>query len=87
MPTQVVQVDIGAKRTFAYRWHGKPDDNAPLNIGDRVLLPGNFYTPEPFWGVVAAFGEQGYTGPLAEIMERGLPKKETSNYDPNEPPF
>lgn len=71
MPTQHVLVDIGASRSFAYRWHGKPDDNQPLNIGDRVLLPANFITPEPFWGTVVGFGNGGYDGELAEVIQRG----------------
>lgn len=73
MPTQYVQVKISDtnSRSYAYRWHGNATDQRPLNIGDRVLLPANVITPEPFWGTVVAFGSEGYTGPMAEVIERG----------------
>jgi hypothetical protein len=60
-------VDVGG---YAYRWRGE----APLEIGDRVLLPENYVSrlrngPGPFEGTVTGCGTT-YRGPLASVLRR-----------------
>jgi len=62
---QVVEVD-----GYAYTWSGAE----PLEVGDRVLLPGNWLSslksgPGPFSGTVSQIGTS-YTGTLSQIIRR-----------------
>ena len=57
---QVVEVD-----GYAYTWAG----NVPLELGDRVLLPSNWFKTVPFEGKVTRLGSS-YVGDLATIMRK-----------------
>jgi hypothetical protein len=57
---QVVQVG-----RYAYAWAGRE----PLEIGDRVLLPGNWLYPKPSEDTVTGQGTS-YTGTLSEIIRK-----------------
>lgn len=67
----VVQVRIaGANaRTYAYE---VPEHIVKQGIGpgDWVTLPGNIVSAHGGFGVVKAFGRQGYKGPLKKIVEK-----------------
>lgn len=66
MADQVVLVLFGADKPYAYRWTG----DEPLNVGDRVLLPPNWRTDEPFVGRVVSLDGSGWRGNLVEILEK-----------------
>ncbi len=55
---------------YAYRWRGTP----PLEVGDRVLLPENWFSrkkdgPGHWVGVVTELGTT-YTGAIAHVVDR-----------------
>ncbi|WP_433261141.1 hypothetical protein ACQPZF_26020 [Actinosynnema sp. CS-041913] len=63
---QVVEID----GRYAYRWGGSP----PLEVGDRVVLPPNWFTTTvrgkgPFEGTVTGLGTT-YRGELARVVRR-----------------
>lgn len=64
--SQVVMVLFGNGKPYAYRWTGEQ----PLEVGDRVLLPANWYTEEPFTGRVVSLDGNGWRGNLVEILEK-----------------
>jgi len=66
--TSVVQVRIAGagSRTYAYEVPRHLD----LALGDWVALPGNVVSEGGGFGVVKAFGRQGYGGPLKMIVKK-----------------
>lgn len=66
---KVVQVRIAgatAKRTYAYEVPFEVD----VRIGDWVTLPGNVVNEHGGFGIVKAFGRDGYRGPLKSIVAK-----------------
>jgi hypothetical protein len=65
--TDVVQVRIAGagKRTYAY---DVPAGLGLLALGSWVRLPGNVVNLDGGFGVVKAYGRQGYDGPLKSII-------------------
>jgi len=58
---QIVQVN-----GYAYTWH---DDEHPLEVGDRVVIPGSWWHRSPSEGIVGSLGTS-YEGPLVAILRR-----------------
>jgi hypothetical protein len=61
---QIVSVDVGGSRLFAYIWDGEP-----LAVGDRVLLPANWLNRRPFEGEVAKIGSS-YQGEMTGVLRK-----------------
>jgi hypothetical protein len=61
---QIVPVDIGESRPFAYIWGGEP-----LTVGDRVLLPANWFRTSPFEGEVVKVGSS-YHGAMVDVLRK-----------------
>lgn len=61
---QIVSVDIGGSRPFAYTWGGDP-----LAVGDRVLLPGNWLHRNPFEGKVVEMGSS-YQDAMVDVLRK-----------------
>jgi hypothetical protein len=60
--SQLVTVD----GRYTYRWPG----DEPLEVGDLVLLPGNWLIRDPFPGTVTALDGGSYDGPISTIIKR-----------------
>jgi hypothetical protein len=66
---KVVQVRIAgatARRTYAYQVPFELD----LEVGDWVTLPGNVVSEHGGFGIIKAFGREGYNGPLKSIRTK-----------------
>ncbi len=65
--TDVIQVRIAGAtaRTYAYEVPRGTD----VSVGDWVRLPGNVVNEDGGFGIVKAFGRQGYDGPLKMIRD------------------
>lgn len=50
---------------FAYVWEGAE----PLKVGDKVWLPGPWFSPSDWIGEVESLGTT-YTGPLRSVLRR-----------------
>jgi hypothetical protein len=61
---QIVSVDIGESRPFAYIWGGEP-----LTVGDRVLLPANWFRTSPFEGEVVKVGSS-FQGAMVDVLRK-----------------
>lgn len=67
---QEVQVMFtGGGRWYSYQW---PVTERPaLKVGDRVVVPPNWNNDFPSFATVMQLGRgEGYSGPLATIMEK-----------------
>jgi superfamily II DNA or RNA helicase len=51
---------------YAYAW---PNTDEPLNLGDRVMLPGNYVDPNPRESTVTALGST-YPGDLVMVLRK-----------------
>lgn len=59
---QLVEID----HKLAYRWGG----DVPLEVGEKVVLPGNWVRGnEPWTGEVTALGTT-YDGPVVSVLRR-----------------
>lgn len=79
---QRVQVEImGAQRPYSYAWYFDPvKGELPLDIGDRVSLPGNQVQEEGTAGTVVAVGTS-YKGELKRIVARIEKPPRNTTYD------
>lgn len=66
--SQIVTVKFpDTERLYAYRWTG----DAPLMIGDVVVVPPNWVNEDFSRATVAQYGgNDDYMGPLAQIVEK-----------------
>jgi hypothetical protein len=64
---QIVQVWIGTTGgiAYTYEWPGAE----PLKVGDKVIVPGNWFRPDPSFAEVVGLGSD-YEGPLAVLLGR-----------------
>lgn len=68
---QIVKVKFaGTDRLYSYIWRFYPaDGGTPLQVGERVEVPGNWLNPEGSSGVVAELGSD-YEDRMADIVRR-----------------
>lgn len=63
-----VKFRTGPDRIYSYQWGGEKE----LKIGERVVVPANYWNPVPSFGdVVCTYAQRGaisYKGELATIM-------------------